>query len=639
MYLRSGERGPEVNRGMALRLGIFGGVALVLFAILFFRLWFLQVLNGDQYLAEANNNRTREFRVSAPRGEILDRDGNVLVGNRTSLALQVSTQKLPEDPVEKREELARLGALTHTSLKQVRAILHEELKKAPGAPVTLRTDVGKYVVYYLEENKGRFPGVDVERVFVRRYPDGAEAAHVVGYTGEVSEEQLKEARWKGLEPGDEIGQEGVEDTYDKYLRGKPGVTRIQVDAFGQPTQGGKLISQRPVPGDNLVLTLDPAVQAAGDGALAARGLRGAYVTMDIHNGEILGLGSFPTYDPTVLNEPMTQAQVNQLYRDPIAAPLADRAIAGLYPTGSIFKIITALASLENGESTVSETIEDPGSFTVGGETFHNAGEAANGAVSLVSALQVSSDVYFYTLGYRMWDKGYLQQWAHNLGIGRDPHIDLPGAAKGLLPTQQWRNKLAAEGEAEGRPWSAGDNIQLATGQGDLQTNPLQMAIAYAALGNGGTIVTPHVGKEIDDSAGRVIKEFDPGPQRHIHIDPEYRSAILEGLHEAAQAPGGTSYEVFGGFPVEVAGKTGTAERVGYNEQSWYAVLAPYPDPKIVTVVTMEEGGFGAESAAPAAHTILEAYFANKIKAEGEEGEGKGEEAEGEEGEVAGEAIE
>jgi penicillin-binding protein 2 len=496
-------------------------------------------------------------------------------------------------------------------------------------PVTLRKDVGRYLVYYMEENKGRFPGVDVERVFVRRYPEGSIAAHVLGSVGEVDPEELKEPRYRGLEAGDTIGKEGVEDTYDKYLRGTPGITRIQVDAFGLPTSGGKLVSKKPVPGDNLKLTLNPAVQDAGEQALGERGLRGAFITMNVHNGEILGLGSFPTYDPTVLTHPMSQAEVDRLYRDEVSAPLVDRAIDGLYPTGSIFKIITALAALENGVTTVSETIEDPGEFTVGEQTFHNAGEAANGSVSLVSALQVSSDVYFYDLGYRMWDKGYLQQWAHNLGIGRDPHIDLPDPEKGLLPTRQWRDKLAAEGGAEERPWSAGDNILLATGQGDLQTNPLQMALAYAALGNGGTVVTPHVGKEIDDSLGRVIKEFDPPPQRHVHIDPEYRSAILEGLHEAAQSLGGTSYEVFGDFPVEVAGKTGTAERDGQNEQSWYAVLAPYPNPKIVTVVTMEEGGFGAESAAPAAHTILAAYFAKQIRSEDEEEESvEGEEAEG-----------
>jgi penicillin-binding protein 2 len=246
--------------------------------------------------------------------------------------------------------------------------------------------------------------------------------------------------------------------------------------------------------------------------------------------------------------------------------------------------------------------------------FKNAGEAANGSVDLVSALEVSSDVFFYTLGDRMWDTGQLQRWAHALGIGRPTGIDLPGAEEGLLPSQHWRDQLYREGGTE-RPWSAGDNVQLATGQGDLQTNPLQMAVAYAAIANGGTIVTPHVGLQIDDAAGRVLKEFAPKPRRHVHIDPEYRAAILEGLHDAAQNGGGTSFAVFGNFPIPVAGKTGTAERPPHREQSWYGVLAPYPNPRIVTFVTMEEGGFGVESAAPAAKKILEAYFAGRLARE------------------------
>jgi penicillin-binding protein 2 len=346
------------------------------------------------------------------------------------------------------------------------------------------------------------------------------------------------------------------------------------------------------------------VQAAGEAALAARGLPGGFVTMDVRTGEILGLGSFPSFEP--FTPPLTQKEVDETYRNPLA-PLANRAISGLYPTGSTFKLVTALAALDSGAITTTEAIYDSGSLTVGGQTFQNAGGEAYGSVSLVPALQVSSDVYFYTLGLRMWDSGDLQRWGHMLGIGRPPGIDLPGAAEGLLPSQRWRNQLFEEGGTD-RPWSAGDNIQLATGQGDLQTNPLQMAIAYATLGNGGTVVTPHVGKEVTDAAGRVLKEFAPPPRRHIRIDPEYRSVILEGLHEAAQAPGGTSYGVFGGFPVQVAGKTGTAQRVGHADQSWYMVLAPYPKPKIVTAVTIEEGGFGAESAAPAALQILEAYF-------------------------------
>jgi penicillin-binding protein 2 len=590
-----------------LRIAIFGAFALTLFVVLFFRLWFVQVINGNQYLAEANSNRTREFRVGAPRGDILDRDGNVLVTNRTSLALVANPQKLPTDPAELRRELRLIAKLTHTTPKELRRTMKEEEELAPGAPITLRKDVGRFLLYYLEENKGLFPGIDVQTVFVRRYPDGSRAAHVLGYVGEIEEDQLKEPGHRDLEPGDQIGQEGVEYTYDRYLRGEPGMTRIQVDALGQPTFDGKLVSQRPVPGDNLKLTLDEDVQVAGEEAMLAEGLSGAFVTMNVENGEILGIGSFPSFDPTMFTHPRTQKEVDETDRNP-AAPLADRAISGLYPTGSTFKVVTALAALENGVTTIGEPIEDPGKLEIGGEVFSNAGEAANGTVSLVSALEVSSDVYFYILGNRMWDKGYLQQWAHKLGIGRDPGIDLPGQYPGLLPTEQWRNRLAAEGELEGRPWSPGDNVQLATGQGDLQASPMQMAIAYAALGNGGTVVTPHLGKEIDDSVGRVLKEFDPPPKRTVRIDPEYQAAILEGLHDAAQAPKGTSYKVFGSFPVPVAGKTGTAQRNGQLDQSWYAVLAPYPDPEIVTVVTMEEGGFGADAAAPAAHAILEAYF-------------------------------
>ncbi|HYJ21793.1 MAG TPA: penicillin-binding protein 2 [Solirubrobacterales bacterium] len=617
MYQRSNDRpGPR----LALRSAVLGGIAVALFALLFFRLWDLQVLSGSEYLAEAKNNRTREYKVIAPRGDILDRDGNVLVDNRTSLALQLNTLKLPEDPAEERAELKRVGNLARMSMRKIRRTIKEGEEVAAGAPVTLRKDVGYDLVYYLEENQEDFPGVSVQRVFVRTYPDGTRAAHVVGSVGEINEEELKEAEYRNLEPGDEIGKNGVEYSYDRYLRGEPGLTRIQVNALGQPTPGGQLVSEPPAPGDNLKLTIDPDVQAAGESALASYGLPGAFVTMNVRNGQILGMGSSPTFDPEVLARPMTQAQVNQLYRDPVAAPLTDRATESFYPTGSTFKIITALAALEGGEISLTEPIADGGSIMVGDQRFQNAGGVSFGPVDMVRALQVSSDVYFYTLGLNMWEGNQLQKWAGKLGIGQETGLDIPGETEGLVPSKEWRDELFAEGETD-RPWSAGDNVQLAIGQGDLQTNPLQLAIAYAALANDGTIVTPHLGMEVEDAAGRVLKEFDPKPQRRIKIDPAYREAILEGLHRAAQMPEGTSYGVFGGFPVQVAGKTGTAERPGHGDQSWYAVVAPYPDPRIVTIVTVEEGGFGAEAAAPAALRILEAYFGKQATETGAENGG------------------
>ena len=596
-----------MSNRLSLRIAVMGGFALILFGLLFFRLWTLQVLNGDEYLAEADTNRTREFHVTAPRGAILDREGEVLVENRTSLALRIDPSKLPADDRRRHGELAGLAELTNTSPSRIRKLLAEGSDEAPGAPVTIRRDVGHHLVYYLQENQSRFPGVEVQRVFVRRYPHGTLAAHILGNVGEVSEEQLEEAAHRGLAPGDTIGQDGAEYAYDRFLRGRAGSIRIQVDALGQPTPGGRLVSQAPVPGDNVRLTLDADVQEAGEAALAGTGLPGGFITMDVHTGEILGLGSFPTFDPSVFTRPMTQAQVDALYRDPVLAPLTNRAISGLYPVGSTYKLITAMAALDGGHITTSTPIYDGGSITIGGQTFQNAGGQGYGSVSLVPALQVSSDVFFYTLGWNMWDTGELQRWSHRLGIGRPSGLDLPGAADGLVPSRSWRNELYEEGNTD-RPWSVGDNVQLAIGQGDLQTSPLQMAIAYATVANGGTVVTPHVGLEVDDAAGRVIREFEPKPRRSIRIEPEYRDAILEGLHLAAQAPGGTSYGVFGGFPVDVAGKTGTAQRVGYEDQSWYLALAPYPNPRIVTAVTFEQGGFGADTAAPAALQILEAYF-------------------------------
>lgn len=624
MYLRNDQR-PQGSR-LALRIAVLGGVAIALFGVLFFRLWNLQVISGDKYLAEAKNNRTRSFKVIAPRGDILARNGETIVNNRSALALQLNTAKLPEDPREERAELARIGALVGLNVRQLRKRIREEEEVAAGAPVTLRKDVEFDLIAYVEENQREFPGVSIQRIFVRHYPHGTLAAHILGEVNEVSEDQLKEPRYKNLEPGDEIGQSGIEYTYDKFLRGQPGLEKIQVNALGQPTPGGQLFSVPPSPGDNLKLTINPAVQTAGESALASQGLPGGFITMDVHSGEILGLGSFPSFEPEVFTKPMTQKEVDYYYRNETTAPLTNRATDGLYPTGSTFKIITALAALENGVITPNTVINDPGVLKVGEQEFKNAEGAAYGPLTLVPALEVSDDVFFYTLGLDMWDTGELQQWAHKLGIGRSTGIDIPVNTNGLLPTQQWRDQLYKEEETD-RPWSAGDNIQLATGQGDLQTNPLQMAVAYAALGNGGTIVTPHLGLEVQDAAGRVLKEFSPKPRRHVKIDPGTRAEIMEGLHDAAQGASGTSYAIFGSFPIEVAGKTGTAERPGHADQSWYAILAPYPNPRIVTVVTIEEGGFGAESAAPAAKTILEAYFHNQLAAEAESEAGGESEAE------------
>jgi penicillin-binding protein 2 len=610
-----------------------GGVAVALFAILFFRLWTLQIIDGASNLAEAKNNRTRSNKIIAPRGKIVARNGQVLVDNRTSLALQVDPAKLPADEAEEAAELKEIGELVHLKLPQVRKRIAEEEKVvAAGAPITVRRDVGYDLIYYIEEHKGKFPGVTVEKVFVRNYPEEDEAAHILGHTGEVSEEELESGPYKGTEPGEIVGKEGLEYSYNDVLRGTPGISRYQVNALGEPTPGGQLSSTPPKPGDSLKLTINPAVQEAGEKALAERGA-GAFVTMNIHTGEILGMGSGPTYDPSVWTKPLSNKQYAELSSEETGDPLFNRATSSSYPTGSTYKIITALAGLENGVFTPNTVVNDTGKIEIGGQPFENSEGEVNGPITLVPALEKSSDVFFYTQGYHMWKTDYLQEWSAKLGIGRPTGIDLPlgEGAEGLVPSKKWTEEEIENGNEFIEPWGPGQNIQLAVGQGYLQTDPLEMAIAYSALGNGGTIVTPHLGKEVLDPAGRVLKEIEPGPRRHVKIDPEYDRLIMEGLHDVTSGPYGTAHTVFAEFPIPIAGKTGTAERPPhpYN-QSWFISLAPYPNPNIVTVVTIEEGGFGAESAAPANKEILEAYFAHQLKQEAEK-ENEAEGGEGEEG--------
>ena len=641
-------RGPPAPAQFAFRVATLGGIALVAFAIIFLRLWYLEVLSGDKYLAEAQNNQVREFTVQAPRGEILDRYGDPLVQNRAALQLQLKEEELPRSRERRADLLARVGELAGLNPHQVRKRIWAQRKEAPGTPVTLRQDVPYDTVYYLRENQGRFPGVAVQRVFVRRYPQGTLAAHLLGYVREIDSDQLEEPQFEALEPGDYIGSAGVESTYDSLLRGVNGAARVQVDASGTPT--GRQFSERePRTGNDLQLTIDSDVQEAGESALALRGLPGGFVAMNVKNGEILGLGSFPTYDPSVFAKPLIPPVVaRQIFGDPDAdpaattgAPIFNRATQGLYPTGSTFKLVTALAALDNGNLTLGRTVADGGEVRYGGVTFQNAGGVAHGSVDLRRALQVSSDVFFYILGAEMnvqeGEGGALQQWAKALGLGTPTGLDVGQEGAGRVPTPEERNEqyranteagsecgdevCVEGGEITDRPWSVGDNVNLAVGQGDLQANPLQMAVAYAAVANGGDIVRPHVGMEVDDPQGRTIQEIQPAPRREVDIDPAWRRAILEGLHDAAMAPGGTSYPIFGGYPVDVAGKTGTAERPPHGDQSWYVGMAPYPNPKYVVAVTIEQGGFGADAAAPATLEIFNQLLdVNPQKIDSVEGE-------------------
>jgi penicillin-binding protein 2 len=601
---------PRLANRLNLRIAIIGAVVVAALATILLRLWSLQVLDGQHYRALAKDHGILDVRVRPPRGEIADRNGKVLVDNRTVMTLQLRPSSLPNDRAERRAELNRLGDLLGLSQRDIRSRVRATPQYA-GYPVVLRQGLDRQLLFYFLENKERFPGVSVERTYVRKYPDGSLAAHILGIVGQVSPRQLKASRYRGVRPGDIVGQAGVEYTYDRFLRGVAGGQRIQVDALGRPR--GVLGNRPAQAGDSLRLTLDSGLQEVGEQALEAKGLPGAFVAMNVHTGAILAMGSYPSYDPSFYTRPHTKAQYDAFGNRP-GDPLVNRADQGGYPTGSAFKPITAMAALEEGLITPSTIFNDTGSLDIGGLVVHNAGGAANGPIDMGTALQVSSDVYFFSLGLHAsasGDHGQIQDWANKFGLGEKPNLDLPAASPGLIPTPAWRNRVyrSHKNPYIDRPWNQGDNVNLAVGQGDVMVTPLQLARAYAALANGGTLVRPHVGGRIVGVNGKTVERIKPPPKRHIRFSEEYRNVILGGMERAAMDPGGTSFPVMGGFPFPVAGKTGTAERgTGQEDQSWYGVIAPYRNPQIVVAVTVEHGGFGVESAAPIARDILEHYF-------------------------------
>jgi penicillin-binding protein 2 len=513
--------------------------------------------------------------------------------------------------------------------------------------VTIKIDAGPGVLTVLAERQSEFPGVTQQPVSLRAYPYGQMAAQALGYVGQVSEAELKLHAFRGVKQGTVVGQEGLEYYYDRYLRGHAGVQRVEVNASGYPVPSS-LAPTPPQVGYSLKVTLDLALQREAEKALlegiehARAGGKpaaaGAFTALDPRNGQILAIGSYPTFNPNKFAKPLTKSEYAALEGkagpgggEEAPAPLTDRAVSGTYPTGSTFKPITAMGALEGGVISPSEGLGAGQCITVSTQLFCNAGKADYGAVGLVEALKVSSDTYFFETGERAnAHGGVIQNMAHQLGIGQKTGVDLPSEITGLVPNRAWRAQVAGEelacerrkrvsscGISDGRPWSVGDNMHLAVGQGDLLTSPLQMAVAYSTLANAfmhggeGTVVRPHLGMEIDDSNGSLVQSLNFPPARHVHLNDADLSLVMEGIHEAASQPGGTSADVWSGWDQAqnpVYGKTGTAEHVGKEDQSWYLCYIADPNRPILIAVTVEQGGFGAETAAPIARLLASQWF-------------------------------
>ncbi len=652
-------RTPPNPSQLGLRVAVLGGVALVMFGIIFFRLWYLQILSGEQYVQQAKQNTLRHLPIAAPRGQILDRYGNVLVTSKITNAVQIVPSELP--PTGKRREslYKRLGKLLRMRPATIKEIQKKGENELPYAPVTIKTDAGRGVLTVLAEQQNEYPGVKQEPVSIRYYPYGQMAAQVFGYVSQVTKEEeepknAQHAHFKGVKAGAIVGQGGLEYSYDRYLSGTPGVQPVEVNAEGQ-VQNAKPPVTRPRVGYSLRLTLDLRLQKEGEialrkgmelaHALGKPGNGAAFLAMDPRNGKVLALGSYPSFDPNRFTKPLSIREldeVEQIGTGPEGpnepAPLTDRATEGHYPTGSTFKPITAIASLEAGLLDPSvglgagSCIEAPG-----GQKFCNANHADYGAVGLVEALKVSSDTYFFEVGEHDNSHGpVIQEMAHKLGIGRSTGIDLPNESEGVLPTPKWRKEQDREQErclrrhrssecgyvAEIRPWEPGDNMDLAVGQGDLQTDPLQMAVAYSTLANAfmnggeGAVPTPHLGMAIESPSGGIVQTLSFPPRRKVRFNDANLNLTMEGIHDATSEPGGTSADVWSGWNQAqhpVYGKTGTAERAGQVEQSWYMCFLSDPKRPIVVAVTIEQGGFGDQAAAPVARLIASEWFREPLK--------------------------
>jgi penicillin-binding protein 2 len=637
---------------IVVRVGVLGLLALAVFVVLFFRLWALQVLTATKYLREAQNNQIRTLRIEAPRGAILDRNGRPLVVNVPGIEVRIWPDSLPKTRVTRYRELKRLGRLLNIPYGQMAAGI-KRVASDPLTPVVVKTNVRPFKADYINERWDKFPGIDVHNTFLRHYKWGTAAAHVLGQVGQISPAELKLPRFQHGDylPGDTIGQSGVEWTYDRYLRGRPGLAQQRVDALGR-VRGGRTIKRLPQAGNALRLTLDIKLQMAAQHALkygidlarksgcygcwSSDG--GAIVAMNPHTGAILALASSPTYNPNLFTgrvdpQKLAAAGLTAKTAKQKNYPALDRAIAGLYPAGSTFKPITALAGLEEHLISGYGTLPCTGSYAVDQHVFKNWDPFVDQPMDLPQALEASCDTYFYRVGDMFYHlppvRGHpLQNWARKFGIGRPTHIDIPGEAKGLLPTPDWRKRTYTRKTDPccwqvDRLWKPGDSIQLAIGQKDLQLTPLQLTRVYAMIANGGKMVTPHVAEDVESASNgnrSVVKTFNPRAPRSVLNDTGALDVVKQGLLLATHGSSGTATPIFGSYPVPIAGKTGTAEKVttlpGSSvaapvDQSWWCGYGPTDNPQLAVCALIENGGHGGTAAAPAALKVFQAFFHQK----------------------------
>jgi penicillin-binding protein 2 len=613
------------------RMKALAVLVMFMFGALTTRLWFLQVLASPKFTQEANQNQVRLVPIEPMRGEILDRNGNIVVGNRASTVLLVDRDAMG---AQAERVLYRLASLLHVPVADLTDRLNS-VKYLPYQPIPIAEDVSQRHVFYIAEHSPDFPGVSYAVEPVREYPNGDAGAQMFGYLGEVTQQQLKDPTFKGYLPGELVGQSGLEQAYESYLHGTDGQREIQVNAQGKVLDQDFNVKPA-APGDDLVLSIDRNVQALAAQSLkmgmsVARSLQypatgGAAVVMDPRNGQVLALSSAPTYDPTIFQNGLTRAEGRSLFSPGANDPLLDRATQGVYPAGSTFKPFMALAALKEGFIGQNSMLNCPAQWAVPTDPkhpFHNWDPVDNGYISIPQALTISCDTVFYQLGYDFWlryhhtqDHDELQQRdLGDMGFGRLTGIDLPGELPGLIPTYAYVKSVyqhAPKVYGHFYGWLPGDAVNLSIGQGFLQVTPLQIADAYSAIANGGTLWQPRVGLKVETADGQTVKNIRPKVDGRLPLPKRQVLWLRNALTNVPRT--GTAAVAFQGFPLDripVAAKTGTADIPPKAPVSWFACMAPANHPRYVVVVMVEQGGHGATTAAPIARRILEGLFGMK----------------------------
>ncbi len=604
----------ELDR-FRFRVAFAAGAVVLAFALLIGRFVFLQVLQHDYYTTRAEDNRISLVPIPPDRGVITDRNGLVLARNYSAFTLEITPSKV-ESLDQTIEALGELIEIQPKDKRRFRKLL-EESRSFESLPI--RTRLTDEEVARFAANRFRFPGVEVKARLFRQYPFGPVAAHAIGYINRINKadldfigEQGQSANYKGTE---HIGKTGLEKSYEFHLHGETGYEKVEIDAGGRAVRS--LSRTPPTPGNNLTLTLDIKLQEMAEKAFGER--RGALVAIEPSTGGILALVSTPTFDPNLFVDGIRSEDWDQLNNSP-SRPMINRALNGAYPPGSTYKPFMALAALETGKRTAAQAIADPGFFSFGGHTFRDDKKGGHGMVDMYKSIVHSCDTYYYMLANDMGIDN-IARFMAPIGFGSKTGIDIDGESVGVLPSPEWKKRRFKK--AEQQKWFAGETISIGIGQGYNNFTPIQLAQAMAALANDGVLFKPHLVKHVTDSRSGDKTMIEPEPLRVL----PWKKQNIETIKKAMVGVNteGTGARAFAGAEYVSGGKTGTAQVFSLKGGEYFAhklkeelrdhalfiAFAPADKPKIAMAVLVENGGFGAQSAAPIARMVMDYYLLGK----------------------------